>query len=351
MYGASYVASPPQFSNPPRTMRLTAFVALLLLALHVPVLTAQSSFTPGAETNGQINVQVNGTLDDGSGDYHPLSGLVLTLYRGATDSMLLRMDDAGILKLAIARGTYRLSSPEPYEWKGRLFRWNIPLDVQRGMRIVNLTAQNAVVTAATTARSRVSLPEQRTPDNGSGDRWASSTKGFLVGFHLNGSSIELEDFSDETYVGGGAGLQLGYGFTRQLALVSDLTVAIVETDEETIGLGHLDLALRYAFASPTRRVVPFLEGGISVIAAVNDDAEFEDGTTGEASLTGKGFVVGGGVQYYPSPKWAIGAGLKWLVGGEFDEVTVDNVSIGDLNLDVSAARVNIGITWYPAARR
>ena len=97
-------------------MRLTA-VAMLLGAVVPPVhaLGAQQFFTPGAEVNGQISVQVNATLNDGIDDYHPVDDLPLILYRGATDSMALRTDEAGVLRFAIAPGTYRLSTPRPVE--------------------------------------------------------------------------------------------------------------------------------------------------------------------------------------------------------------------------------------------
>src|SRR5687768_2771524 len=98
-------------------MRLLVHSAIvaLLAGASVP-LRAQQFFTPGAESDGQISVQVNATLNDGIDDYYPVSDLVLTLYRGATDSLQLRTDDAGVLKFAIAPGTYRLSTPVPVRW-------------------------------------------------------------------------------------------------------------------------------------------------------------------------------------------------------------------------------------------
>jgi hypothetical protein len=139
-------------------MRLssTAATFALLLGPSLP-LRAQQFFTPGAEVNGQISVQVNATLNDGIGDYQPLPDVVLTLYRGATDSLLLRTDDAGVLRFAVAPGRYRLSTPEPVRWHGRSYRWNVPIDVKPRMGIVNLTVANAVVggSAIAAAPSRV----------------------------------------------------------------------------------------------------------------------------------------------------------------------------------------------------
>jgi hypothetical protein len=126
-----------------RLLSTTTTLAFLLVPSFA--LRAQQFFTPGAEVNGQISVQVNATLNDGIGEYQPLADLVLTLYRGATDSLLLRTDEAGVLRFAVAPGTYRLSTPERVRWHGRSYRWNVPLDVKPKMGIVNLTVANAVV--------------------------------------------------------------------------------------------------------------------------------------------------------------------------------------------------------------
>jgi hypothetical protein len=123
-----------------------SFLALLgLLVVRAPAVTAQQFFTPGAEVNGQISVQVTGTLNDGSGDYHPLANQSVTLYRGAADSLVLMLDGAGVLKFAVAPGTYRIASAT--EWRGRAYRWNLALPVRQGMGTFALTADNAVVTA------------------------------------------------------------------------------------------------------------------------------------------------------------------------------------------------------------
>jgi hypothetical protein len=116
-------------------------------------LGAQQYFIPGAEVNGQVNVQINATLNDGIDDYHPLADLPITLYRGATDSMALRTDEAGVLRFAIAPGTYRVSTPERIEWHGRSYRWNVPLVVAKYMGILNLTAVNATVGGQITGAS------------------------------------------------------------------------------------------------------------------------------------------------------------------------------------------------------
>src|SRR6187551_2428804 len=144
-------------------MRLPVLIAVALSATPLGQSHAQQFFVPGSESNGQINVQVNATLDDGIGDFHPVSNLVLMLYRGATDSLQLRTDEAGILRYAIAPGTYRLSTPAPVQWHGRNYRWNVPLEVQRRMGVVNLTVTNATVAGPPSSDAVVATQGRRLP--------------------------------------------------------------------------------------------------------------------------------------------------------------------------------------------
>ena len=170
-------------------MRL-ATTAALLCALVLPLahLQAQQFFTPGAEVNGQISVQVNVTLNDGIDDYHPVENLTLILYRGATDSMALHTDGAGVLRFAIAPGTYRISTPEPVEWHGRSYRWNIPLVVAARMGIVNLTVANAVVAAPQRAQATHGAPSSEAARAQPGATFArkEGSLGVLFGFLLTG---------------------------------------------------------------------------------------------------------------------------------------------------------------------
>ena len=177
---------------------------------------------------------------------------------------------------------------------------------------------------------------------------ASSTRGFFLGAHLNASSVSIDEdeFETEEESGGGFGLQLGYGFTSRLALFIEGTAAEIETD---VALAHVDLGLRYAFTNPTRRWVPSLEVALTGRAIAENDADVE-GETADVSLTGGGVTLGAGLQYYLTPKWAIGAAVKWT-GGEFSDFTVDNVTIGDLDIDATSTRLNFGVTWYPMGGR
>lgn len=182
---------------------------------------------------------------------------------------------------------------------------------------------------------------------------ASSTRGLFLGLHLNGSAISMDEPDTDMESGGGFGLQLGYGFTPRLAVVLDGTGAMMSSSAGDYSLGHFDIALRYAFTHATRRFAPFLEVGYSGRAAVQDDVTISAGGyygRGDLSISGTGLTLGGGAQYYLSPRVALGAGLKWTTG-EFSTVKFDNVSVDGLELDATSTRFNVGLTWYPMAGR
>ena len=178
---------------------------------------------------------------------------------------------------------------------------------------------------------------------------ASSTRGFFIGAHLNGSAIAIEDaeFGEDEQSGGGAGLQLGYGFTERLALFIEGTAAGLEDE---VVLAHADFGIRYSFTGPTRRWVPSVEAALTGRGLARDDADLEGGGTGDVSLTGGGFTLGVGLQYYTAPNWAIGIAAKWT-GGEFTTFEVDNVSVDGFEIDATSTLFNIGLTWYPQAGR
>ena len=343
-------------------MRTYATFVVLVLFTLASRLDAQQFFTPGGEINGQIGVQVNATLNDGIGDYQPLADLPLTLYRGATDSLQLHTDEAGVLKFSVAPGTYRLSTPSPVRFHGRSYRWNIALEVKRGMGIVNLTVANAVVAGAP-MNAPSSLPASAAQTSMGATRYypkevrdslreptrASSTRGLVLGLNLNGSAFRYDE-GGSTPAGPGGSFQIGYGPTHKIAILADVTGALVRDDGEEAAFAHVDLMARFMFTSQTRRFAPFIEGGYSGFALAQSDIDLGDGTTGEYTLSGAGFTFGAGGQYFVSPRTALSVGLKWT-RGEFNRLDSGGITVNDLGVDATTARFNLGVSWYPTSRR
>ena len=59
--------------------------------------------------------------------------------------------------------------------------------------------------------------------------------------------------------------------------------------------------------------------------------------------------LGGGMEYFIAPKWALGGTFKWTTG-EFTQVKFDNITVDGLAIDATSARFNLGFSWYPMGR-
>ena len=191
------------------------------------------------------------------------------------------------------------------------------------------------------------------PATGSAQEVKSGTKGFMANVHLNGTSVSSDDLESES--GAGVGVDLGYGFTQALMIFVSADAARLTADDEFLegeyGLAHIDVGGRFSFANPARAFVPYVQAGFTGLG-VGMEIESEDENNGiDIELQGRGFMVGGGVLYFFSPKFAADLGLKWT-SGTFTEGEVDNEPFefeDDEEVDMTSMRFNLGISWFPMA--
>jgi hypothetical protein len=188
------------------------------------------------------------------------------------------------------------------------------------------------------------------------------TKGLMFGLHLNGSSIAPEDQDDETSntrkdrdSGGGAGAQIGWGFTKWFMLYTGVDAArltingITGVDDEDDGgeytLTHLDVGARFSFPSPNHGFAPYLN------VALTGRAAFGEVLNEDVTFSGGGATLGGGLMYFFNPKFALDIGLQ-VTTGKFDEIEVGGVKLDldELGVDVektNSARINVGVKFFP----
>jgi opacity protein-like surface antigen len=185
----------------------------------------------------------------------------------------------------------------------------------------------------------------------------ANPKGFFLGAHVLGAAIKSDesDTDNTTESGAGLGVQAGWGFTPRWALFVDAAGASIDAEEgDDYSLAHFDVGLRFHFVSATRALVPYLDAAFTGRAAEQKNVTLDDGTpggtTGTLSFSGSGFSLGGGLQYFFSPKLSLNAGLRWTTGA-FDSAKFQDVQVNDLDFDASSTRVNLGVVWYPMALR
>lgn len=178
----------------------------------------------------------------------------------------------------------------------------------------------------------------------------STTRGFNLGVHLQGSSLEPAD--GERSNAGGAGILIGYGFNRTFELFLQIDGAEFEVRDTDVDgkwrLGHGDLGVRFHFSNSLRRWVPYVQTGLTFRVASVDDAEVDQQTvTGGVGVFGGALMLGGGVLIYLTRALAADLQLAWT-GGEFTEAM-----IGDVTFELSepyearTSRLNIGVSWWP----
>jgi hypothetical protein len=149
---------------------------------------------------------------------------------------------------------------------------------------------------------------------------------------------------------GGAGLILGYGFNRSVQLFLQLDGAEFDVDDAEVNgtwaMGHADLGVRFHFANSLRTWVPYLQAALSGRAVGVDNAVVQGQPETEVGFFGGAFTLGGGIMFYFNQTLAADLQLLWS-GGQFTEVTVDDVTVSGLEIDAESSRLNIGISWWP----
>jgi len=173
-----------------------------------------------------------------------------------------------------------------------------------------------------------------------------TTKGFFFGAHLSASSLQ-ETRVGRLQGGHGFGAGFGYGIGTHAAIVTGFDyarIAVAKGDENAVfrgdyGYAQVDVLLRYHLARRAD-LVPYLDLGITEVAAVFGDRP------GQGTISGRGAVAGAGAQYFVAGPLAIHASLRYTVG-EFRHLRygrwVESVDSGAMR----SARAAFGAVWHP----
>lgn len=156
----------------------------------------------------------------------------------------------------------------------------------------------------------------------------SNTEGLHIGVggnYAHWTSTYFSKLDEYEPMGLGGGLSLGYGINQHLELIGSYnwhTFSFKETWEE-YSLSSIGVALRYNMGGTLQAVRPFIEAGYNFqnifITPVDLDGQLID-----LQLKGGQFGVGGGLNFFVSPKFSINAKAganfgkfsSFLLGGE-----------------------------------
>jgi opacity protein-like surface antigen len=178
----------------------------------------------------------------------------------------------------------------------------------------------------------------------------SVVHGFSLGAHLQGAGLDPENALDDR--GGGAGIDIGYGFRNALSLFLTFGVGAMEPEEDKQGasyaLSGLDIGARYSFRGEAARWRPHVEAALTTMLATFEDVRFGDSPSADVEIRGPAFTVGGGIEYFFVPRWSTGLGIRWS-SGSFDEVQVGNVTVEldpEDEFDVRTTRLQLGVRYH-----
>ena len=182
--------------------------------------------------------------------------------------------------------------------------------------------------------------------------------GFMLNAHTvaafgtsAGDATQLNDHPITTGLGPGGGVQVGYAFNRTVMVFASADIAKQNSTRQdlpgNLGLTHIDLGTRVNIPVHSSRLLPY---GMASVEHRSLGANVEDDITGadtKVSFSGFSLGVGGGVQYFMSPKLALDAGVN--VGfGKLGTLKVDGQKEQTPELNNSTtARLLFGMNWYP----
>jgi len=176
----------------------------------------------------------------------------------------------------------------------------------------------------------------------------STTRGLLLGLHIGGASLAIEN--SERSSGGGGGIALGYGINRNLTLLVQGDYSSIDVRDQadvdgTWAISHLDVALRFNFANSLRSWVPYLQGGLGSRFVSVEEELTAGAVNGVTTFSGAAVTLGGGIMLYANQNLAFDLGLLYS-GGRFTDTQVGNITLGGLDIEASSSRFNLGVSWW-----
>jgi hypothetical protein len=180
----------------------------------------------------------------------------------------------------------------------------------------------------------------------------SDNSGLMLNLHLAGDAISSTGADAETESGGGLGVAIGYGFNDRIVLFLNIDAAAIEYDDDNVDAPDDsydavtgDLGVRMNFGNEGMKLRPYINAAFTGLAAVEEyDLAGEDV---ESTIAGGGLTIGGGLQYFFSPRLALDLGLQ-ATQGAFTTVTIDDEDEDlDEGIAFTSSRVQLGVTWHP----
>lgn len=130
------------------------------LSLASP-LTGQGTAAGARNSNGQVMTKLVLTMNEPGAYGRPAAGLTFLIVADDGDRTSIRTNEAGVASAWLAPGDYRFVTPDPLEWEGNAYTWDRVIPVRTGMRVIQLTqddARSIALSAVAVAPARTAEP-------------------------------------------------------------------------------------------------------------------------------------------------------------------------------------------------
>jgi hypothetical protein len=176
----------------------------------------------------------------------------------------------------------------------------------------------------------------------------SNTEGFHVGLgasykHWISSYFNRLDEIEPTGLGGG--LNLGYGLNQHLELFAnvDYHTFALKNDWDDYGFTGVGVGVRYNFGGTLQAIRPYAEVGYTYQYLVINPVEL-NGQLFKYEMSGGALGLGGGVNFFVSPKFAINTRAGSTVG-KFSSFLLNGDGIED-RPDGKSFMFGLGVSYF-----
>src|SRR6266542_4473623 len=135
-------------------------------ALITPIASAQAPAPGDIDMYGRVLAKVTVTMTEPSVYGHPVTGLLFFVISENGDTLAVRTDDTGSVRVWVLAGTYRFVTPEPISWQRNAYTWDMVAAIRPGTALIRLSPANAstVVALGRPPTSTPAAPSQVTPN-------------------------------------------------------------------------------------------------------------------------------------------------------------------------------------------
>lgn len=135
-----------------RSSRLLRSLACLAAIGLFPSVGSAQAKAGEMDAKGRIMTKVVVTMSEPNAFGKPVAGLTFLVVTENGDRVSIVTDDAGVASTWLSPASYRFVTPDPVEWQGKAYSWDMIVPVKAGAGILKLSQENATKVFAVEAQ-------------------------------------------------------------------------------------------------------------------------------------------------------------------------------------------------------